>query len=110
MNQEARKSNSETPEQSVARLRAAQEENEGETTPEAPTHAPPGDHELLEAEALTLENLELKQEIYQQRLRALEFEMTGLVERVRKRLDVAEENNIQFARNRLHVRIFEKQE
>ena len=89
-------------------LDARDEEGDEETTPEGPEFAEPGEHELSEAESLILENLELKQEIYRQRLQALEFKMTGLVERVRSRLVVAEGMELRFTPNMQSVHVVDK--
>ena len=93
----------------VTRLLEAQtEEGDEETTPEVPAFAELGEHELLEVESLILENLELKQEVFKQRLQALEYEMTGLVERVKSRLLVADAMEIRFSLNMKTVHVVDK--
>ena len=97
----------ENAEAAVTRLLEARDEECDEET-EVPTFAELGEHELLEAESLILENLELKQEVYRQRLRALEYEMTGLVERVKSRLVVADALEIRFSPNMKTVHVVDK--
>ena len=98
---------SETPEESVTRLIDERDADE-EEIPEIAELPTTGEFHLSEHEHLILENLELKQEVYRQKIAALEYEMTGLVERVRQRLQVPEDAGLQFNRDMLTVKVFKE--
>jgi len=71
---------SESPEQSVARLKATQE-----------VDAKVGTFDLEEIEALKIENLSLKQERLMDQIKSLEMQMGEVVADIRERLGVPEE-------------------
>lgn len=87
----------ESPKESVERLKKGQAEIAAVEVP--PGKTPPVTHHMMESEALILENLQLKEQLLRTRLHGLEVEMTGLIERIRGRLQLAPEAEIRFGKN-----------
>jgi hypothetical protein len=95
----------ESPQETVARLIEARE-NEPEEVPEV---SPEGVVPLTEVEKLTFENLTLKQELLKKQLQELTFYMTDLENEIRDRLHVSDGQTVLFNRGFSEVEISKKE-